>query len=66
MPKSAEGWVKIDSITGGTHHYHKGFPACSWNARQQMDEQGRCLACAQAVQKLTSAKPKPQQPAMHE
>lgn len=48
-----QGWVKIDSILGGVHHYDRGYPACKWNAHGQLDEQGRCIVCAIAVQQTT-------------
>lgn len=51
MPKTPEGWFKVEWISGGIHHYDRGYPACGWNSRQQKDEHGRCLACVQATQK---------------
>ncbi|WP_304350794.1 hypothetical protein [Comamonas testosteroni] len=51
MVKTVQGWEKIEWISGGTHHYEQGYPACAWKARQQVDEQGRCLACSQAIEK---------------
>lgn len=51
MATIKDGWVAMDSIKGGSHHYDRGFPACGWSAHLQMDEHGRCLACVQALQK---------------
>ncbi len=49
MVANAQGWVKVAAVAG-EHRYNEGYPACAWQLPQQLDENGRCRACAQAVE----------------
>lgn len=50
MTAATYGWVNIESIKGGAHHYDRGLPACGWASRLQSDDAGHCLACTEALQ----------------
>lgn len=56
MSAIADGWLKMDSITGGAHYYDRGLPACCWGSASHLDEDGRCLGCVQAIADSASNK----------